>query len=616
MCITKALWSKQKFMSELRIYLFGEPHLEYQFKRISLERNKALAIVAYLTLTGNRQYRDLIATLLWPDLDQERARAALRSTLHALVTATPIDWLYKDRIALWINPEAVWVDVTLFLSLIAQSRSHHPDQTMLCEECAEWLRQAIHLSHTSFMTGFSLVESNDYEEWQHLQREWLRRERTYALSRLISYYGEIGNFELAISYATQWLAMDNLDEVAHQMLMRLYASNGQKSAALRQYQQCTELLDIELATLPSAETNELYAIIQNNNTFSFKNSPINLERRFTLLPSLPALMVGREEALQDIKGRIWGNGKRSSMVVIQGWPGVGKSTIVAALAHDQEIATHFPDGVLWTSLGENPSLMNELTLWAEALGLEVTQRELGFDVLTAQIKAQLQNRRMLLIVDDVWQIEHLTPFKVGGPECTLIVTSRLNEIAQAIAPTSLDIYRLQVLTEAFALKLLKRLSPDSVALYPKEASQLVRDLEGLPLAIQVAGRLLNSEIRMGWGVGELINELRDGAKLLQSQIPGDMIQIGQGPSPTISALLKRSTDSLDEPTRDRFAMLGLFIPKPATFDLEAIAVAWGDEDPRTVVRILVNRGLLEPLSGGRFQMHALLVVHARSLLQE
>ena len=66
----------------------------------------------------------------------------------------------------------------------------------------------------------------------------------------------------------------------------------------------------------------------------------------------------------------------------------------------------------------------------------------------------------------------------------------------------------------------------------------------------------------------------------------------------------------------RFALLGLFVPKPATFDLGAMAAAWDTADARPTARVLVNRGLLEPLSGGRFQMHALLVLHAKSLLKE
>ena len=93
-----------------------------------------------------------------------------------------------------------------------------------------------------------------------------------------------------------------------------------------------------------------------------------------------------------------------------------------------------------------------------------------------------------------------------------------------------------------------------------------------------------------------------------------MLGVQQDTTPTIAALLRRSTDLLDEETRRRFAYLGLFVPKPATFDLDAMAAAWDVSDPKPVTRILVDRGLLEPVSGGRFQMHALLVLHAQSIL--
>jgi hypothetical protein len=87
-------------------------------------------------------------------------------------------------------------------------------------------------------------------------------------------------------------------------------------------------------------------------------------------------------------------------------------------------------------------------------------------------------------------------------------------------------------------------------------------------------------------------------------------------TPTVAALLRRSTDALDAQTRRQFACLGLFVPKPASFDLGALAVAWDVADPRPIARVLVNRGLLEPVGGGRFQLHALLVLHARALLEE
>ncbi len=198
----------------------------------------------------------------------------------------------------------------------------------------------------------------------------------------------------------------------------------------------------------------------------------------------------------------------------------------------------------------------------------------------------------------------------------LIMTSRLNDVAQALAPTAHDLYHLPVLSDEPALELLGILSPETVADYPEEARALVRDLEGLPLAIQVAGRLLQNEARLGWGVGELLVELREGSRLLAAQAPSDMLGAGRETTPTIAALLKRSTDSLDAEMQARFALLGLFAPKPATFDLQAMAVAWELDDARPTVRVLVNRGLLEPVSGGRFQLHALLALHARSLLEE
>ena len=141
-----------------------------------------------------------------------------------------------------------------------------------------------------------------------------------------------------------------------------------------------------------------------------------------------------------------------------------------------------------------------------------------------------------------------------------------------------------------------------------------KTLEGLPLAIQVAGRLLHEEMQMGWGVDQLLADLRDGSRLLTEQAPNDLHTVMAESTPTIAALLARSTKSLDMDVLSRFALLGFFVPKPATFDLQAMAALWDIEDPRPTVRVLVNRGLLEPLNGGRFQMHALLVIHAKSLL--
>jgi hypothetical protein len=133
----------------------------------------------------------------------------------------------------------------------------------------------------------------------------------------------------------------------------------------------------------------------------------------------------------------------------------------------------------------------------------------------------------------------------------------------------------------------------------------------LPLALHVAGRLLRSEAKLGWGVADLIREIREGARLIPEAAPNDRIE-GET-IPTVSALLMKSTDVLDGFTRECFAFLGAFAPKPATFDLAAIKAVWEVDDAKPIVRELVRHGLLEPAGSGRFQMHRILVDHARSL---
>lgn len=224
---------------------------------------------------------------------------------------------------------------------------------------------------------------------------------------------------------------------------------------------------------------------------------------------------------------------------------------------------------------------------------------------------------MLLIIDDVWQVEHAKPFNVGGRNCGTLITTRLEGVATALAPTAADVYRLKVLKDEDALILLKKLAPSVVKGHPQECMVLAQELEGLPLALQVAGRLLNTEANLGFGVVELIKELRTGARLLVAQPPADRFELANETTPTIAALLQRSLAHLDEATLDRYAYLGAFAPKPATFDLDAMKFVWQVEDPEPTVRALVDRGLLESIpEQHRYQMHALLVMLAKSLLKE
>ncbi len=603
-------------MTDLKLYLFGTPRLEYSGTPIKLERRKALALAGYLALSQRPQSREVVASLLWPELDEAHARSALRSTLRALTAPVPFEWLEADRTTLRLKSDQLWVDANSFSSLLTQRCPQGHSADTVCDACADSNHEAAALYSDDFMAGYHLDGCTDFEDWKRIQQEWLRREFADIQRRLSFYHAESQRFEQAIKHAHRWLAVDSLHEPAHRQLMRLYALHGQRSEALRQYKQCVDVLDVELATPPEAETTQLYQAIQENRPTGDFHSESSKADFSSIMPPLPSLMIGREAALNEMKLRLgMHQAEMRSTTVIQGWPGVGKSSLVAMMAHDAEITQQFPDGILWASLGENPGIFNELSLWADALKLSDFGRVRKIEEISAQLTAALHDKRVLLIIDDVWQTEHAQPFRVGGQFCAMVMTSRLNDVATALAPTAYDLYRLPVLSDGAGLELLQRLTPETVRQHPDDSRELVHDLEGLPLAIHVAGRLLHSEAHLGWGVRELLTELRTGAGILQAQAPSDMVSVGRDASPTVAALLKRSTDLLDEETRQRFALLGLFVPKPATFDLDAMAVAWDVDDPRPTARHLVNRGLLEPVSGGRFQLHALLVLQAQSMLE-
>src|SRR5579885_2359524 len=109
-------------MSDLRLFFFVLPRIESRGQAIKVSRRKGLALIVYLAILENAQSRESIASLFWPDLDQVRARGALRSALQELTTLLPPELLFSDRSTIALQRDAAWIDVREFLSLSAQSR--------------------------------------------------------------------------------------------------------------------------------------------------------------------------------------------------------------------------------------------------------------------------------------------------------------------------------------------------------------------------------------------------------------------------------------------------------------------------------------------------------------
>jgi hypothetical protein len=333
-------------------------------------------------------------------------------------------------------------------------------------------------------------------------------------------------------------------------------------------------------------------------------------------PRPPLHMVGRAGALAELKSRlgVTGGHPASDRTIVRGVPGIGKTTLVNALAYEPEVIQYFSDGVLWTSLAQRPGILAELAAWGRALGVSGLERYPSIREAVQELARRLRDTRMLLIIDDVWDPAHALPF-IGatGLKCGLLLTTRLPMVADALSSTSESTYLLPLLDETDGLALMRLLAPSVVEVNVAACRELVRRLGYLPLALHVAGRLLNVEARMGWSVDDLLIRLRDGTDIIKSNAPADRQDIESPTTLTVEALLNLSTNLLQGKSRDFFAFLGAFAPAPATFDLDALKAVWQVEDPKPIIRELASLGLIEPV-GGRFEMHELLVAHARSFL--
>ena len=409
-------------MSSLTISLLGPPEVVRDGHHLTFESGKAVALLAYLAVTGMGHRRAELAALLWPESDQQRARGALRYTLSLLKKGLGDDWLRIER--QWIDLERgsrPWLDVTQFHNFLTEGQTHAHAQNEACSVCIEPLTKAAHLYRGDFLAGFSLRNSPAFDEWQFFQTENLRRDFTFVLERLTRYHAAQAEVEKAIGYARHWLKLDPLHEPIYRELMGLYAAAGQWAAAIRQYETCIQMLDEEFGVPPAAETTRLYERLRQDratkNHAVRDNSPViseSLPRSATVSPAhnLPRQLtafVGREQELVELIQLIENHDVRLLNIVGPG--GIGKTRLaleVAATRRDR-----FGDGVYFVALASLSAANTIVPTVAQAIGFSFSE---GREPET-QLLDYLSSRQMLLLLDNV---EHLLSDSNAGLPALII----------------------------------------------------------------------------------------------------------------------------------------------------------------------------------------------------
>jgi DNA-binding SARP family transcriptional activator/Tfp pilus assembly protein PilF len=315
-------------MAGLTVRLLGVPEVEVDSRPLRVDTRKAIALLAYLVVRQEPASRDELATLLWPDFDQENARASLRRTLSALRSALGDRWLVAQRDAVQLKTDGVWSDVWQFGALLAESRGHAHQPATACTRCRDLLTQAAALYRGDFMSGFSLRDSLEFEDWQFAQAQAWQRDFDGALAALVIQHEAAGDIEAALTWARRRLELDRLSEEAHVAVMRLLALSGDRSAALLQYRELVRILDQELGVSPLEGTAELHSAIAEGSLV--RRAPVVSELSASAAPvragDLP--MVGRSRQMHELLALLEERSRQGRLVVLEGEAGIGKTRLL------------------------------------------------------------------------------------------------------------------------------------------------------------------------------------------------------------------------------------------------------------------------------------------------
>ncbi|MFI7026820.1 ATP-binding protein [Micromonospora sp. NPDC049900] len=316
--------------------------------------------------------------------------------------------------------------------------------------------------------------------------------------------------------------------------------------------------------------------------------------------------VNRVEELGSLNRMLTDDAVTTTLVVLCGTAGVGKTALALRWAH--EVQHRFPDGQLYANLrGHDPGEPSRpdqvLDRFLRALGVPPSAVPTDAEDREALYRSQLADRRMLILLDNAATVRQIRPLLPGTSGCLVIVTSR-TMLSGLVSRDGGRRLSLRILSEDDAVTLLQ----DVTAGYradddPGEMAELARLCARLPLALRIAAERAASRPHMP--LAELIQDLRDESALW------DALTAEEGDeADAVRCVFAWSYRALDTSAARLFRLIGLH---PGT-DFGVPAAAALADMPLPQVRqpldALVGAHLLEQSAPGRYQLHDLLRAYA------
>ncbi|HSS49527.1 MAG TPA: TIR domain-containing protein [Thermoanaerobaculia bacterium] len=251
---------------------------------------------------------------------------------------------------------------------------------------------------------------------------------------------------------------------------------------------------------------------------------------------------------------------------IHGAGGFGKTALAIELCYDEQLRERYPDGILWTTLGEEIDTAGRLARVRDLIRWWTEEDPPAFETVSAasaHLRQELHGKRVLLVVDDVWRPEDVTPFQGLAP---LLVTTRDSR--------TLPLDAVKVHVDAMEVpEAVRLLGAGLPAGAEAELKTLAARLGEWPLLLKIVNRQLRDLVQKdGLAPDQALREVVEAldAEGLTVFDREDLESRGQAVARTVGASLRR----LAGEDVSRFEQLAIF-PEDKDIPLQVLEKLWG-----------------------------------------
>ena len=554
-------------------------------------QREVLALLA--VRAGSAVPIDSLIDQLWGDAPPKAARTTVQSCvyrLRRLLAPTSLEIRTRQEAYLLEVPDGA-SDLAEYERLVAAGRASLDEGRPAV--AVSRLRAALALWRGDFVSDVDLPEVREHARQ-------LAEARFEVLETCLECELELDRGGVVIPELLALTTGHPLRELPWQLLMTAQYGAGRRAEALETYQRLRAVLTEELGVEPSAEVRDLHERILGAQELPSRARKVTPRQ----LPASPPGFVEREAELarlDEFLSRFEGAG----LCTIVGPAGVGKTS--TAVHWSRRVAGRFPDGQLYADLrGFDPSgqardAAATLGGFITALGVPPDRVPPDLDARAALFRSLVDDRRVLIVLDNARSAEQVRPLLAGGPACVTVVTSR-DRLTGLVATERARPVALEPLDRDQARRLLAtRIGADRAA--DQDAmDELVAGCAGLPLALTIVGA--QAELHPDWPLAKLADGLR--TAVLDALSADD-------PATDARAVFSWSYQSLSTPAARLFRLLGVH-PGPG-FGADAGGALAGlrPAEVQPLLQELCGSHQLVETSPGRYAMHDLLRSYAAEL---